>query len=84
MLELEQELQAGIIPLPFFYNKNLLAVKFLRSVEDINMDIYRNGPIYIGSLVFEVIVPFFHRTAAELQRYTVNITGKVKEFGTLE
>jgi hypothetical protein len=84
MLELEQELQAGNISLPFFYHKNLLAIKFLRAYEDVNMEIYRNGPIYIGSLVFEVIVPFFHRTVDELQRYTINITGKVKEFGSLE
>jgi hypothetical protein len=80
MLELEQELQVGTFSLPFFYNRNLLAIKFLRSVEDINMEIYRNGPIYIGSLVFEVIVPFFNRTIEELERYTLNITTKVKEF----
>jgi hypothetical protein len=80
MLELEQELQVGTFSLPFFYNRNLLAIKFLRSVEDINMEIYRNGPIYIGSLVFEVIVPFFNITIEELERYTLNITTKVKEF----
>jgi hypothetical protein len=81
MLELEQELQTGLIELPFFYSKNLLAIKFLRAYEDVNMEIYRNGPIFVGSLVFEVTVPFFHGTREELERYTVRLTTNVIEFG---
>jgi len=81
MLELEQELQAGDITLPYFYNNNLFSVKFLRAYEDVNMDIYRNGPIYIGSLVFEVLVPFFHESREELEKYTINLRSKVIEFG---
>lgn len=80
MLELEQELQSGDIVLPYFYHKNLLAIKFLRAYEDVNMEIYRNGPIYIGSLVFETIIPFFHDTREQLQRYKVILNTNVVEF----
>jgi hypothetical protein len=80
MLELEQELQSGDIILPYFYQKNLLAIKFLRAYEDVNMEIYRNGPIYIGSLVFEVIIPFFHETREKLERYKVILNTNVIEF----
>lgn len=80
MLELEQELQVGELDLPYFYSKDLLAIRFLRAYEDVNMDIYRNGPIYIGSLVFDVIIPFFHNTREELERYTINLTTNVIEF----
>jgi len=80
MLELEQEFQAGDIELPYFYLNNLWAIKFLRAYEDVNMDIYRNGPIYIGSLVFEVVAPFFHSTREELQKYTINLRTNVIEF----
>jgi hypothetical protein len=80
MLELEQELQSGEIELPFFYNRNLFAIKFLRAYEDINMDIYRNGPIYVGSAVFEVLVPFFHGTREELERYRIILTTRVVDF----
>jgi len=80
MLELEQELQSGEIEIPFFFNRNLFAIKFLRAYEDINMDIYRNGPIYVGSVVFEVLVPFFHGTKEELGKYKFNLTTKVIEF----
>jgi hypothetical protein len=83
MLELEQELQVGDIELPYFYHKNLLAIKFLRASEDVNMEIYRNGPIYIGSLVFEVIVPFFHSTREELQRFKIHLKTNVIEFRLL-
>lgn len=81
MLELEQELQAGDINLPYFYNNNLFSAKFLRAYEDVNTEIYRNGPIYIGSLVFEVLVPFFHENREEFERYTFNLRSKVIEFG---
>jgi hypothetical protein len=80
MLELEQELQSGLIEVPFFFNRNLFAVKFLRAYEDVNMDIYRNGPIYIGSVVFEVLVPFFHGTREALERYKFILTTNVIEF----
>lgn len=80
MLELEQELQSGLIEVPFFFSKNLFAIKFLRAYEDVNMDIYRNGPIYIGSVVFEVLVPFFHGTREQLERYKVQLTTNVIEF----
>jgi hypothetical protein len=80
MLELEQELQSGEIELPFFYNRNLFAIKFLRAYEDINMDIYRNGPIYVGSAAFEVLVPFFHGTREELERYRIILTTRVVDF----
>lgn len=80
MLELEQELQAGEPSLPYFYGKDLLAIKFLRAYEDVNMEVYRNGPIYIGSLVFEVTVPFFHKSREELERYTIHLTTNVVEF----
>jgi hypothetical protein len=81
MLELEQELQSGDIILPYFYQKNLLAIKFLRAHEDVNMEIYRNGPIYIGSVVFEVIIPFFHETREELEKYRFILNTNVIEFG---
>lgn len=83
MLELEQELQSGEIVSPFFYAKNLLAIKFLRAYEDVNMEIYRNGPIYIGSLVYEVVIPFFHSTNVELERYKTQLTANVLEFDFL-
>jgi hypothetical protein len=79
MLELEQDLQAGEIALPFFYSRDLLAIRFLRAYEDINREIYRNGPIYIGSLVFEVLIPFFHATQEELERYTYRLRARVLE-----
>jgi len=83
MLELEQELQTGELNTPFFYARNLFAIKFIRAYEEINDEIYRNGPIYIGSAVFEVLVPFFHRTREELSRYRVNLTSRVTEFQQL-
>lgn len=81
MLELEQEFQAGHIVLPYFYHKDLLSIKFLRAYEDINMEVYRNGPIYIGSLVFEVVIPFFHLLKDNLDKYAINLTTNVIEFG---
>lgn len=84
MLELEQEFQAGEIVLPYFYQKDLLAIKFMRAYEDVNSEIYRNGPIYIGSLVFEVLIPFFHETREELEKYKINIISKVIEFECLK
>jgi hypothetical protein len=83
MLELEQELQVGNIELPYFYHNGLLSIKFLRASEDVNMEIYRNGPIFIGSLIFEVTVPFFHSTREELQRFKIHLKTNVIEFKAL-
>jgi len=83
MLELEQELQVGDIELPYFYHNGLLSIKFLRASEDVNMEIYRNGPIYIGSLIFEVTVPFFHSTREALQKFKIHLKTNVIEFKAL-
>jgi len=77
MLELEQEIQAGAIQVPFLFAKEMFSIKFIRSYEDANYNLIQNGPMYIGSLVYECTVPFFHENQDALREYQLNIVGRI-------
>lgn len=84
MLELEQKIQVGDIQLPYLFSKGVFAIKFMRATESQNDTIYRNGPIYIGTLTYEVEAPFFHQTQEELVTYQYNLIAKIVERINLE
>jgi len=77
MLELEQEIQAGYFQLPFLYAQGAFACKFIRAYEDVSHDLTRNGPVYIGSLVYETYIPFYQTHNDELQSYKINLIGNI-------
>lgn len=80
MLELEQDIKSGSIELglPFFFDKDIFAIRFIRAYEGVNSQIYRNGPIYIGSLVYNLIAPFYHSTSDnDYQRYKIHLIGQI-------
>jgi len=83
MLELEQEIQAGYLKLPFFESQDMFSVKFIRAYEDANYNLIQNGPMYIGSLIYECLVPFFHKSKDDLIEYKYSVTGRVVEFTRL-
>jgi len=75
MLELEQDIYDGTIAFPFFYLRELFAIRFIRAYEDINYDLYINGPVYIGTLVYNITAPFFNDTSGEdYQKYKMSLT----------
>lgn len=84
MLELEQEIQAGYLQLPFLFSKDMFSIKFVRSYEDTSYDFLQNGPMYIGSLVYESLIPFYHESQAELQRYKINLISNINSSITSE
>lgn len=89
MLELEQDLTSGNLQLetPFFFDKDIFAIRFLRAYEDANYSLTskEDGPMYIGSLVYEVKSPFFHRASPDyLEAYKVELIGRIVECIQLE
>ncbi len=84
MLELEQDVRSGSLDLglPFFFDRNIFAVSFIRAYEGVNHQVYRNGGIYIGSLVYTVIAPFYHESTDEdYARYKVKLIARIAECG---
>lgn len=77
MLELEQEIQAGYVQLPFLLAQDMFSVKFVRAYEDANYNLIQNGPMYIGSLVYECLIPFFHENREDLETYKFNLIGNI-------
>jgi len=77
MLELEQEIQSGYLQLPFLFSKDMFSIKFIRSYEDTSYDFIRNGPMYIGSLVYESLVPFYHQSKDGLMEYKINLINNI-------
>lgn len=80
MLELEQDVKSGSIELglPYFFDRDIFAIRFIRAYEGENHSIYRNGPIHIGSLVYNLIAPFYHQTGnEEYERYKFNLIGQI-------
>lgn len=88
MLELEQDIHQGniILETPFFFNRELFQVRYVRSYEDSNRDWKTaTGVIYIGSLIFEVSSPFFHKTNPEyLEKYKAHLLSEVVNCITTE
>jgi len=87
MLELEQDVKSGNLrlELPFFFDNDIFAIRFIRGYEDVNHNIYRNGPIYIGSLVYTVTAPFFHRTeSVDYERYKVILIANIVDHITIQ
>ena len=80
MLELEQDIKSGNVEfeLPYFYTSDIFAIRFIRAYEGVNNNIYRNGPIHIGSLVYNLIAPFYHLTNDEdYHKYKINLIGHI-------
>lgn len=77
MLELEQEILSGEFQVPFFFSRDAFSIKFIRAYEDVSNELIRNGPIYIGSLVYETYIPFFQTHNDELQNYKINLIGNI-------
>jgi hypothetical protein len=84
MLELEQEIQAGYVQLPFLLAQDMFSVKFVRAYEDANYNLIQNGPMYIGSLVYECLIPFFHENREDLETYKFNLIGNIVDKISLE
>jgi hypothetical protein len=80
MLELEQEIQSGYLEVPFLFSRDMFSIKFIRAYEDANYNFIQNGPMYIGSIIYECLIPFFHRTQEELESYTYNLLTSIVEF----
>jgi len=75
MLELEQDVYDGTLEFPFYYLRELFAIRFIRAYEGTNHDLYIDGPVYIGTLVYSVMAPFFNDTSGETyQQYKVSLT----------
>jgi hypothetical protein len=82
MLELEQDIKSGDIELelPFFFDRDIFAIRFIRGYEDVNNSIYRNGPVFIGSLVYSVTAPFYHRSIDDdFTRYKVQLIARITD-----
>lgn len=89
MLELEQDILSGNLQLelPYFFNSDVFAVRFIRSYDDINYNLTakEDGPMYIGSLVYEVKAPFFHRASPDyLEQYKIELEARIIECITIE
>lgn len=82
MLELEQDVRSGNmeLELPYFFDRDIFAVRFVRAYEGVNHSLVSNGAVYIGTLVYHVLAPFFHDvTPEEFMRYRLLLTQRVVE-----
>lgn len=82
MLELEQDVKSGSIELnlPFFFDSDIFAIRFIRAYEGVNSQVYRNGPIYIGSLVYTLVAPFYHHTTDDdFERYKFRLIERIAD-----
>lgn len=88
MLELQHDINQGNIDvrLPYFFDRNLFAVRYLRSYEDKNENLKApSGVVYIGSVLFEITSPFAHVTEGELlEQYRAYLTSQVVDCISIE
>lgn len=88
MLELEQDVRLGNLftHVPFYFDRGIFAIKYLRDYEDVNYELRKeDGPMYIGSLVFEVMTPFFHRASTDdYEKYKLNLIGRIVDCINIE
>lgn len=88
MLELEQDIQLGniYVDTPFLFDREIFSARFIRAYEDVNYELRKeDGPMYIGSLVYEVKSPFFHRASPDgLERYKLELIGHIVDCITAE
>lgn len=81
VLELVHDIHAGNLYLqtPFFYDNEVFSARFVRAYEDTNRDWKTpTGVMYIGSLIFDVLSPFYHSTEKEyLEQYKMLLTSEI-------
>lgn len=79
MLELEQDIQAGYLQVPFMYAKEMYALRFVREYEGENHVLVRNGTIYIGNIVYDFVAPFYYKSEDAIVNYKYQLIENLKE-----
>lgn len=77
MLELEQD---TIDDVPYFYEHGIQAITFLGMTEREDDSIVQNSPMYIGTLVYEMIATFFNEVERnDLVKIKANLIARLVE-----
>ena len=77
MLELEQD---TIDDVPFFYEHGIQAVTFRGMSERVDTTIVQNGPMYIGTLTYDMLATFFNEVEPdELMKYKINLVMRLMQ-----
>lgn len=79
MLELTHDLESGDpdMNFPFFFDRKLFNMRFIRGYEGTNMSLRANGPIYVRSLTYHAIMPFFHKSIEQFEQYKINLIQQI-------
>lgn len=80
MLELTHDLRSGNLDLdfPFFFDRDAFMVRFMRGYEGVNHSLRVNGPIYIRTLSYHIVMPFYHESIEQFIEYKLKLVQHIE------